>query len=178
MSFILKKVNIQSAVVAAVIKSIRMSKKTVTSLLLGLAVVAVAAVGVISREPKAAGADQPTVGSQPSAAVEPIQPAAASAPVKEFTMTSFVEFADGKPKPQFSLKEITVKKGDLVRLKITVTKGMHDFKIDEYGVYADTQIDQEKVVEFLADKAGEFVYYCTKPGHRANGHWGTLKVVE
>lgn len=100
-------------------------------------------------------------------------------PVKEFAMTSFTEFVDGKPKPQFSLKEITVKKGDLVRIKITVTSGMHDFKIDEFNVYADTkELNKEYVVEFVADKTGEFIYYCTKPGHRANGHWGTLTITE
>lgn len=100
------------------------------------------------------------------------------APVKEFTMTSFVEMVDGKPKPQYSIKEITVNKGDLVRLKITVTGGRHDFKLDEFGVFADTPLNQETVVEFTADKAGEFIYYCNQPGHRANGHWGTLKVLE
>lgn len=101
------------------------------------------------------------------------------ASVKEFTMTSFVEMVDGKPKPQYSIKEITVNKGDVVRIKITVTKGMHDFKLDEYGIYADTkELNKEYMVEFTADKAGEFVYYCTKPGHRANGHRGTLKVIE
>lgn len=101
-----------------------------------------------------------------------------SSTVKEFAMTSFVEMIDGKPNPQYSLKEIVVNKGDRVRIKITVTSGMHDFKIDEYDVYADTQLNKESVVEFTADKAGEFIYYCTKPGHRANGHWGTLKVLE
>lgn len=100
------------------------------------------------------------------------------APVKEFTMTSFVEFIDGKPKPQFSLKEIVVNKGDLVRLKITVTSGRHDFKLDEFGIFADTPLNQETVVEFTADKAGEFIYYCNQPGHRANGQWGTLKIIE
>lgn len=99
-------------------------------------------------------------------------------PVKEFAMESFVEFVGGQPKPQYSLKEITVNRGDLVRIKITVTSGMHDFKIDEYNVYADTPLNQEIVVEFVADKAGEFVYYCTKPGHRQNGHWGALRVLE
>lgn len=102
-----------------------------------------------------------------------------NAQVKEFTMTSFVETIDGKPKPQYSLKEITVNKGDLVRIKITVTKGMHDFKIDEFNVYVDTkEPNKEYVVEFTADKVGEFIYYCTKPGHRQNGHWGTLKVID
>ena len=98
--------------------------------------------------------------------------------VKEFTMTSFYEIVDGKPKPQFSLSEIIVNKGDTVRIKITNTKGTHDFTIDEYKVYAETPLNEEVVVEFTADKAGEFVYYCAKPGHRAGGQWGTLKVLE
>ena len=97
--------------------------------------------------------------------------------VKEFSMTSFVEMVNGTPKLQFSLKEITVNKGDKVRIKITVTSGTHDFKIDEFNVYADTQLNKEYVVEFTADKTGEFIYYCAKPGHRQNGQWGTLKVI-
>lgn len=99
-------------------------------------------------------------------------------PAKEFKINSFVEFIDGKPKPAFDPREITVKKGDLVRMRITVTKGNHDFKIDEFNVYADTKLNEEQTVEFVADKAGEFIYYCTKPGHRAAGHWGILKVIE
>lgn len=98
--------------------------------------------------------------------------------IKEFLMTSFVEFVDGEPKPQFSLKEITVNKGDKVRIKITNTKGNHDFKLDEFGVFVDTPLDQEVVVEFTADQAGEFIYYCNQPGHRQAGQWGTLKVLE
>lgn len=98
--------------------------------------------------------------------------------VKEFSMTSFVDMTSGSPKPQYSLKEIVVNKGDKVRIRITVTSGMHDFKIDEYGIYADTQLNKESIVEFVADKAGKFTYYCTKPGHRQLGHFGTLKVLE
>lgn len=98
--------------------------------------------------------------------------------VKEFTMTSFYELVDGKPKPQFSVKELTVNKGDTVRIKVTNTKGVHDFKIDEYDVYKMTPANEEVVVEFIADKAGEFVYYCAQPNHRALGHWGTLRVIE
>lgn len=100
-------------------------------------------------------------------------------PVKEIVMTSFVEFVDEKPRPQFSFKEIIVNKGDKVRIKVTVTKGVHDFKIDEFGVYLDTkELNQEYAVEFTADQAGEFTYYCTKPGHRQSGHWGILKVID
>jgi heme/copper-type cytochrome/quinol oxidase subunit 2 len=116
--------------------------------------------------------------SEKKGAPAPSEPAAADSNVKEYTMTSFVKVVDGKYFPQFSLKEITVNKGDKVRIKITVTSGMHDFKIDEYNIYADTQSNKEYVVEFTADKAGDFVYYCTKPGHREKGQWGTLKVLD
>lgn len=102
----------------------------------------------------------------------------ASPTVKEFSMDSFTEMVDGKYKPQFSLKEIVVNKGDLVKININVKSGRHDFKIDEFNVYKDTPTGQITTVEFVADKAGEFVYYCNKPGHRAAGHWGTLKVIE
>ena len=98
--------------------------------------------------------------------------------VKEFTMESFVEFVDGQPKPQFSLKEIMVNKGDKVKIKITNIKGTHDFKLDEFNIYEGTPLNQEVVVEFTADKVGEFVYYCNQPGHRQAGQWGTLRVLE
>lgn len=98
---------------------------------------------------------------------------ASDRPVKEFTMESYYDNTG----IWFSLKEIGVNKGDLVRIKITNIKGMHDFKIDELGVYSETPLNQETVVEFVADKAGEFIYYCAKPGHRQKGQWGTLKVI-
>lgn len=98
-------------------------------------------------------------------------------PVKEFVIQSYTEIIDGKYYPQFSQKEIEVSKGDLVRIRITNTKGTHDFKIDEFNVYTETPLNQEMTVEFTADKAGEFEYYCTKTGHRQNGHWGKLIVI-
>jgi plastocyanin len=102
----------------------------------------------------------------------------ADRPVKEFEMLSFYEIVDGKPKPQFSLSEMVVNKGDLVKVKITNTRGTHDFVIDELKVYAETPLNQTVVVEFVADKAGEFVYYCAKMNHREAGQWGTLKVLD
>lgn len=97
---------------------------------------------------------------------------------KEFSMDSSANLVNGKWEPRFSVKNITVKKGDKVRLKINTTSGTHDFVIDEFNVRAETPTGKETVVEFTADKAGEFVYYCNMPGHRANGHWGTLTVLE
>jgi len=92
--------------------------------------------------------------------------------VKEFVMTSFY---DDKG-IWFSLKEITVNKGDIVRIKVTNIKGNHDFTLDEYGIKEITPLDKEVVIEFTADKIGEFTYYCSVLGHRQKGQWGTLKV--
>ena len=97
------------------------------------------------------------------------------APIKHF---SLISSSGSFPfKPQFSLKEITVNKGDKVKISINVTSGSHNFKLDEFGVFADTPTGQVTTVEFIADKAGEFIFYCNMPGHRAAGQWGTLKVV-
>ncbi len=98
--------------------------------------------------------------------------------VKEFSFESGVVMVNDKPAPRFSLDHITVKKGDAVRLKITVTSGHHDFKLDEFNIYKDTPTGKETVIEFVADKIGDFVYYCNQPGHRGNGHWGTLTVTQ
>lgn len=155
-----------------------MNKKIIISAVV-VAIIVIAAIMAFNKTKPTpeAGNTISNIQNNNSAEIAPIAAENKEAAVKEFTMTSFVEFADGQPKPQFSLKEIAVNQGDKVRIKITVTSGAHNFKIDEFNVYADTQLNQEATVEFTADKAGEFIYYCTKPGHRANGHWGTLKVL-
>ncbi len=89
-------------------------------------------------------------------------------------MTAYYD-AQGK---WYSLKDISVKKGDRVRIKVTNTAGMHDFVLDEFGVKQELPLNQEMVIDFVADKVGAFQYYCSKPGHRAGGQWGTLTVSE
>lgn len=96
-----------------------------------------------------------------------------NAPVKEFAMTSFYDDKGA----WFSVKEMKVKRGEIVRIKVTNIKGMHDFNLDEFGVSkVETPLNQEVVIEFVADKTGTFEYYCSTPGHRAKGHWGKLIV--
>jgi heme/copper-type cytochrome/quinol oxidase subunit 2 len=113
-------------------------------------------------------------GSQDSV-VSPAAPASVDTNfIKEFVMSAYY---DEKGK-WFSLNEIVVKKGDTVRVHITNTAGMHDFTIDELGIKKELPLDQEVVVEFVADKVGDFVYYCSMPGHRVGGQWGTLRVTE
>lgn len=93
-------------------------------------------------------------------------------PAKEFTTTAYYD----ETGVWFSLKEMRVKKGDLVRVHATNTKGMHDFVIDEFGIKKELPLNEEVTFEFTADTTGEFVFYCSKPGHRAKGQWGTLIV--
>ncbi|OGI60232.1 hypothetical protein A2814_02785 [Candidatus Nomurabacteria bacterium RIFCSPHIGHO2_01_FULL_38_19] len=89
--------------------------------------------------------------------------------VKEFTVSA-QNFS-------FSSSLITVKKGDKVKITFKNTQGFHDFKIDEYGVAAkQANAPTEEVLEFTADKAGSFEYYCSVGSHRALGMKGTLVV--
>lgn len=94
------------------------------------------------------------------------------ATAKEFAMDSYYD----EKGVWFSVKEIRVKKGDSVRIVVTNTKGMHDFVIDEFGVKQETPLNEKTVIDFVADKAGTFEYYCSMPGHRAKGQWGKLIV--
>lgn len=99
--------------------------------------------------------------------------------VKEFTMTSWMDkTADGKMSAHFSLNEMKVKKGDTVKITITNTAGTHDFVLDEFNVAKETPLNQPVTVEFVADKAGTFEYYCSKYNHRQLGQKGNLIVEE
>lgn len=97
---------------------------------------------------------------------------------KVFEMDSFTKIENGKYFPQFSPKVIKVKKWDLVQIKLHTISWHHDFKIDELNVYAHPSTWSTEIIEFKADKAWEFIYWCTKPWHKENGHWGTLIVEE
>lgn len=89
--------------------------------------------------------------------------------VKEFTVTGAAF--------KFNPTEIRVKKGDRVKVTFKSVGGFHDFVVDEYGV-ATKQLasGQEEVVEFTADKAGTFEFYCSVANHRAMGMKGNLIV--
>ncbi|OGI22139.1 MAG: hypothetical protein A2808_03905 [Candidatus Moranbacteria bacterium RIFCSPHIGHO2_01_FULL_55_24] len=132
-----------------------------------IAAVAVAGYALV-RNSKTVAMDS---GSQEVAMEEPTTEAPAG-PVKEFTTTAYNDEAGA----WFSLKEMRVKKGDTVRLTATNTKGMHDFSLDEFGIKKNLLLNEAVTIEFVADKTGEFIYYCSMPGHRAKGQWGKLIV--
>ncbi|HRH31719.1 MAG TPA: cupredoxin domain-containing protein [bacterium] len=79
----------------------------------------------------------------------------------------------------FEPSTLTVKKGDTVRIIFKNEDGFHDLKIDELNV-ATKQIQggAEETVEFVADKAGTFEYYCSVGKHRDMGMKGTITVTE
>ena len=77
----------------------------------------------------------------------------------------------------FSPKELTVNKGDTVKVTFVNDNGTHDFHIDEFN--AKTRVlstGESQTISFVADKAGDFQYYCAIGNHRAMGMWGTLHV--
>ncbi len=94
------------------------------------------------------------------------------------TDNSAIKTFDISAKPfEFSVKEIRVKKGDKVRINLTVTQGMHDWVVDEFNAKTDIiQTGKSASVEFTADKTGTFEYYCSVPTHRQQGMVGKLIV--
>lgn len=79
----------------------------------------------------------------------------------------------------FAPASMQVKKGDTVRITFKNTSGTHDLVIDEFN--ARTKIlngGAQETIEFVANKAGSFEYYCSVGQHRALGMKGTLVVTE
>lgn len=80
---------------------------------------------------------------------------------------------------KFGAPEIKVKKGDRVRIELKVVDGFHDWVVDEFNAKtAQVKAGEKTTVEFVADKAGTFEYYCSVGQHRANGMVGKLIVEE
>ena len=77
----------------------------------------------------------------------------------------------------FNPEEIRVKAGQKVRIELTGKDMMHDFVIDELGVASEVvPAGESTVVEFVAETAGTYEYYCSVGDHRARGQIGTLIV--
>lgn len=98
-----------------------------------------------------------------------VQNQAVVSAVKEFTVvgSNFM----------FDPATITVNRGDKVKITFKNSGGMHDWRIDEFGVATKKiKTGEEEVLEFTADKVGTFEYYCSVGEHRMKGMKGTLTV--
>ncbi len=78
---------------------------------------------------------------------------------------------------RFDVTEMRVKVGDKVRVTFKNTGGFHDFVLDEFGAKTAQLADgKEETVEFVADAAGTYEYYCSVGKHRQMGMVGKLIV--
>ena len=68
-------------------------------------------------------------------------------------------------------------RGDRVKIVLRNTEGFHDWKVDAFNA-ATQRINAgtEDIIEFTADTAGTYEYYCSVGDHRAKGMKGTLIV--
>ena len=60
----------------------------------------------------------------------------------------------------FSPERLVVKKNDIVQIHTTSRDTTHSVYITEYGVHTIVKKGEEKKIEFLADKVGEFDIIC------------------
>jgi heme/copper-type cytochrome/quinol oxidase subunit 2 len=65
----------------------------------------------------------------------------------------------------FRPASIAVDRNDLVHVTFTAEDMPHSFTIDEYRISKRAGVGQSVTVEFLADRAGRFDYYCSLTGH-------------
>lgn len=89
------------------------------------------------------------------------------------------EFAIDGTNFAYSIENMNVSRGDVVRIVLTSSEGMHDFVIDELGVASERiEVGGETIVQFTATEAGEFTYYCSVGNHREQGMVGTITISE
>lgn len=72
----------------------------------------------------------------------------------------------------FTPGEIKVSKGDKVRLTLKTVDVTHGFALPEFGIFERMDPGNVVTVEFVADKEGEFSFFCNVPcgqGHSAMG---------
>ncbi len=135
-----------------------MNKKQLGILSSALIALVLMGAGCSSSEPKQYEKQKPEEKTEITVTPAPVVD---SATAKEFVVTA----KDWK----FDPGTIKVKKGDLVRLKITSADVKHSFMLKDYNLNVPLEPNQTQTIEFVADKAGTFSFRCGVPcgeGHR------------
>ena len=83
----------------------------------------------------------------------PAQQGSSETGVREIRMTA--------RKYRFDPQEIRVREGERVRLLITALDRKHGIRIKEFGIKTVLEKDKETVVEFVAERAGEYKFKCS-----------------
>ena len=82
---------------------------------------------------------------------------------------------NGKVNPALNVHE-----GEIVQINLINGEGAeHDIVVDQYAVRSDRVVGKgaSSTMAFTADRTGEFVYFCSVPGHREAGMQGRIQVV-
>ncbi len=75
---------------------------------------------------------------------------------------------------------LVVHEGEVVQINLINGEGAeHDIVVDQYGVRSDRVVGKgaSSIISFTADRTGEFIYFCSVPGHRDSGMQGRIQVV-
>lgn len=109
--------------------------------------------------------DEQTAGEPQPLSTEQTQSAEYAQPtgeVKVFEIKAFQFY--------FEPDTITVNRGDVVNLHLESRDVTHGFALPEFGINEILELGKDVHVDFVADKAGEFMFYCSVPcgsGHGA-----------
>ena len=82
---------------------------------------------------------------------------------------------NGKVNPMLKVHE-----GETVQINLVNGEGAeHDIVIDQYGARSNRVVGKNasSALSFTANKTGEFIYYCSVPGHREAGMEGRIQVI-
>lgn len=128
--------------------------KRIKLALLGLGLIALLAIAGCS------GGTQNAAGATP--------PSQQAGPVKELNIDAF--------NWGFTESDVTINKGDLVRLRFTSSSGTHGIAIPSAGIsVGPVSPGQERIVEFVAQESGPLDYFCNVPcGQGHSGMRGQL----
>jgi len=70
----------------------------------------------------------------------------------------------------FDPNPVIVNEGDKVKLVVTSTDVTHGISISEFGVKVQLFPGRPSIMDFTADKSGNYIFYCSVPcgaGHRS-----------
>lgn len=127
------------------------------------------------------------VQSLPSNVVVPVQnassvPAGVAAPTivasgSPSGVTSYRSFTINISGGAYTPNTVIVNKGDTVHINLTAVDGNYDFTQSNYGLSLAVAKGQTKVVQFDANAAGKFTFYCASCGGPSKGPTGYIEVV-
>lgn len=144
-----------------------MSRNAVIGIVVVVVVIVLGWYFTQSQRTQAPTVETPTTTQEPAPQIETATP---SSEVQEIKVSGS-EFV-------FSPKTLTVKAGEKVRIAFKNNgKLSHNITIDELNVASKTISSGETdTVEFVAQKTGSYVMYCSVGNHRQRGLEGSVEV--